>query len=288
MRLLLSCLFFYVLLIIAGNFLYQAFTGEAKQEQQKELPEDPQGVPKEEYSLNQIVQYNNLNYTIDIPWDEYIRVEGSNERQVAQETRKTTYGINVSYYQQDIDWKTVADQGVEYAIIRIGYRGYENGVIANDPNYERYMREISQTNMGIGGYFFSQAITKEEMDEEIEYMLEKMKNYNITYPVGISLGRHSEEADVQYRTSNLSDDEYCNLLKYYCIRMKEVGYTPVIYFSSEEEYERLDSDMLKGYPLWMTNMTSNLDNTQGVFIWQYRNYINMKGIEKKWDVVRVD
>lgn len=280
-RLLIYCVMTYVALVTVSYVWYQAFRENVDQKNQQELPEDPQGIQTEEFSLDKIIQKEKLDYNIDVPWNEYSQIGDTNERRVTDGEKATTYGINVSYYQQDIDWATVAEQGVQYAIIRIGYRGYENGKIAEDPNYEQYMQGVAKTDIGVGTYFFSQATTKEEMDEEIEYMLAKMKGYNITYPVGISLGRHSEEDDVRYRTSELSDEEYCNLLKYYCIRMKDAGYTPVIYFSSEQEYELLDASMLQGYPLWMTNMTRRLDTTQGVLIWQYRNYINLEGVEQK-------
>lgn len=97
--------------------------------------------------------------------------------------RKALTGIDVSVYQGDIDWEAVAQSGVEFAIIRLGYRGYSQGAIQLDRNFEQNMRGALEAGLDVGVYFFSQATTVLEAEEEADFVLENLRGYPITFPV---------------------------------------------------------------------------------------------------------
>ena len=89
-------------------------------------------------------------------------------------------GIDVSRYQGDIDWQKVADSGVKFAFIRVGYRTYGSGEITADPNAQANYRGAKAAGLKVGVYFFSQAIDEVEAVEEASYVLDKIKKYKIS------------------------------------------------------------------------------------------------------------
>ena len=92
-------------------------------------------------------------------------------------------GIDVSSHQEVIDWATVAQSGVDYAMIRVGYRGYDQGGVHIDSYAEANLQGALDAGLPVGVYFYSQAISVEEAREEAEVVLEFLDGWEITYPV---------------------------------------------------------------------------------------------------------
>lgn len=99
------------------------------------------------------------------------------------ETDEITTGIDVSEFQGNIDWKAVADSGIDFAMVRVGYRGMKNGEIKEDACAKYNLQEASKYGLKIGAYFFSTAVTEEEAIEEAKWTKELISGYPITYPV---------------------------------------------------------------------------------------------------------
>lgn len=231
----------------------------------------------EEKGLHEYVLENewSTKKILDVNWNNYTQ-DADLRRSIFQDGIESEMGVNVSYYQGKIDWDKVKKFGIDFAIVRIGYRGIESGELSMDSKYTEYMDGATESGIKLGTYIYSQAISKEEMDEEIEFCLYAMKKYNITYPVGIQLDR----ADGM-RTSQLTDNEYIDLIKYFCIRMSENGYTPMVFNSLDWFYE-LPDGALDGYLKWIYSATSKLDEEAAdCVIWQYREYAYVNGISKK-------
>lgn len=172
-------------------------------------------------------------------------------------------GISVSEHQEKIDWEKVKLDGVDYALIRIGGRGKETGNLYLDSRFNENMDESKAIGLKVGGYFYSQATNQKEMDEEIEMILEALEEYTLDYPIGIGL-----EREVECRTIELSDDEYVDLIKYFCIRIKQSGYTPMI-MGREEWYNKFPKGTFDGYLKLVSNseVPRNIDNC---IIWEYQ------------------
>ena len=92
-------------------------------------------------------------------------------------------GVDVSDYQGDIDWEKVHDAGIEFAIIRIGYRTYGSGKVTLDENFANNIKAADKAGVKVGVYFFSQAINTDEAIEEADAVLDAIEGFNITYPV---------------------------------------------------------------------------------------------------------
>ena len=99
------------------------------------------------------------------------------------ETDEITTGIDVSEFQGNIDWKAVADSGIDFAMIRVGYRGMKNVEIKEDACAKYNLQEASKNGLKIGAYFFSTAVTEEEAKEEAEWTKNLLSGYPVTYPV---------------------------------------------------------------------------------------------------------
>ena len=113
-------------------------------------------------------------------------------------------GVDVSTYQQEIDWEAVADDGIDFAILRLGYRGYTEGGLFPDQTFQTNLRGALDAGLDVGVYFFSQAITPQEAEEEADYILSAIEGYNITYPIAFDWEPISPGNDA--RTDGLDND----------------------------------------------------------------------------------
>ena len=103
------------------------------------------------------------------------------------ETSGTSLGIDVSKYQGNINWSKVKQDGIDFAIIRVGYRGYGTGKIVMDPYFKKNIEGALANNIHVGIYFYSVAKNEMEALEEANFTINAIKNYNITYPVAFDL-----------------------------------------------------------------------------------------------------
>ncbi len=207
------------------------------------------------------------------------------------ETDALTLGIDVSKYQGTIDWKKVADSGVEFAMIRVGYRTQNTGEIIADPNAKYNMQEATSNGIKIGVYFFSTAISEEEAREEAEWVKDYIAQYAITYPVAYNCEGY-DNADS--RQVGLGKVERTSFAKAFLDTVYEAGYTPMFYASKGElsnDTAWETSYLQKHYKMWVSwypaapyPETSVADYSGDLAMWQYTNNGHVDGIEKPVDV----
>lgn len=190
-------------------------------------------------------------------------------------------GIDVSKYQGDIDWNKVASDGVKYAIIRIGYRGYGTGSILLDENAIKNIEGAIAAGIDVGVYFFSQAITREEAIEEAEFVLEKIKGYNITYPVVFDTEEvYAEDA----RADFLTKEERTDVAIAFCDVVKKAGYTPAIYANLKHFTLSLELERIEEYYKWFAYYDSELYFPYRIDMWQYSESGSVSGIDGQVDM----
>ncbi|MDE7324954.1 MAG: glycoside hydrolase family 25 protein [Lachnospiraceae bacterium] len=156
-------------------------------------------------------------------------------------------GIDVSKYQGDINWKLVKDAGVDYAIIRLGYRGMNEGTLELDPYFEANIAAANEAGLDVGVYFFSQAITVEEAVEEANMVLEHIKDYKLTYPVIFDT-----EVVTTYnaRANNLARDLRTDICIAFCDTIEAAGYRPMVYANTRWMILGIDLERLTKYDKW--------------------------------------
>lgn len=190
-------------------------------------------------------------------------------------------GIDISQFQGSIDFSKVAASGIEYAIIRCGYRGYGSGTINEDALFTEHIEGALQNDIAVGVYFFTQAITKEEAVEEADYVINKIKPYNVTYPIVIDV---EEILGDTYRQQNLTKDELTDIIVAFCERVKEKGYTPMIYGNLKCLIGSVDLTRLEDYDKWFAYYSDNLYYPYQLSMWQYSDQGSIDGINGNVDL----
>lgn len=193
-------------------------------------------------------------------------------------------GIDVSDYQGQIDWDRVAASGVRFAMIRVGYRGYTLGGIYQDTYCAYNIKEALRVGVDVGIYFFSQATTVAEAEEEALQTLEWIKNYDITYPVVFDWERISNPYS---RTRSTSGATVTACAQRFCQMMEDAGYTAMTYGNPSMIGSDLLLSELTEYPFWLAHYTDGWRPTSFPYhfaMWQYTSSGHVDGIEGRVDL----
>lgn len=190
-------------------------------------------------------------------------------------------GIDVSRYQGNIDFSKVKSSGVEYAFIRCGYRTYGNGIVTEDSSFSTYVSDALKNNIDVGVYFFSQAVTKAEAEEEADFVLNQIKPYNISYPVVIDV---EDVIGDTYRTQNLTSTELTDIIIAFCEKIKNAGYTPMIYANLKYFIGRVDMTRLESYEKWFAYYGDTPYFPYDFSVWQYTSTGKVDGISGDVDM----
>jgi len=208
-----------------------------------------------------------------------------------KETDAVTYGIDVAKYQGTIDWEAVAASGVDFAMIRVGYRTQVDGEIIEDSNARYNLQEASRQEIPMGAYFFSTAVTVAEAREEAAWVAELISRYPITYPVAYNCEGFQEPDNRQH---SLSVAERTDIALAFLEAIEEYGYEAMFYASKNEmeadilwEVSRIETD----YKIWVAQYPDNPDpeNSKSSYsgqhhMWQYTREGSVSGITQGTDL----
>ncbi len=189
-------------------------------------------------------------------------------------------GIDVSAWQEEINWQQVADAGVEFVILRIAWSGSEKGVLAEDTCFRRHYEGATAAGLQVGGYFFSQAISPEEAAEEAEYALSILEDRSLQMPLFFDW----EELSPNYRTNKMDVRTMTDCVKTFCERVKEAGYEPGIYFNPDLAGRLLYLEELTDYRFWLALYGTEMNYGYKVDLWQYTNAGHVPGINGDVDL----
>ena len=187
----------------------------------------------------------------------------------------THMGVDASKFQGNIDFKKLKEQGVEFAMLRCGFRSYGNGILNTDSSFDTFAKDAIKNNIKIGAYFFSSAITKQEAIEEADYVLDIIKPYKITYPVVIDFEEISGDS---YRQENLTTEELTDIIIAFCDKIEKAGYKPMIYSNLKGFVGRLDLTRLEKYEKWFAYYSDTPYFPYEFSIWQYTESAKLDGV----------
>ncbi len=192
-------------------------------------------------------------------------------------------GVDVSSFQGDIDWEAVADDGIDFAIIRVGFRGYGSaGEIHIDDYAKKNLKEANKAGLSVGVYFYSQAISVDEAVEEADFVLSIIKDYAITAPVVFDW---ENEPDKNMRTDNLDGSVLTDCAVAFCERIRQAGYMPAVYFNLTDAYKRYNLDKIQAYTLWYAQHKGVAPEFYYTYnIWQYSDSGKVNGIKGNVDL----
>ncbi|MDE5938363.1 MAG: glycoside hydrolase family 25 protein [Lachnospiraceae bacterium] len=195
--------------------------------------------------------------------------------------RASRKGIDVSRYQDKIDWEKVADDEVDYAFIRLGIRGYTEGEILEDETFETNISGALKNDIDVGVYFFTQALSEEEAEEEAEFVIESIAPYKVTYPVVIDV---EAVTSTKARGNDLTSEERTKYCIAFCEKIKEAGYTPMIYGNLKTFTLLLNIEELEEYDKWFAYYDDMYYFPYDFKIWQYTNKGKVSGIKGDVDM----
>lgn len=228
-------------------------------------------------------------YTVEIneavaknPYNKALFVK--NENKISYEDKKYTsrLGVDVSVFQGDIDWEQVKAAGYEFAILRIGYRGYgEEGTLNADEKFEQNMENARKAGIDVGVYFFSQAVNEEEAKEEADFVLEHLKGQELQMPVVYDPEHILED---EARTDGVTGEQFTQNAKVFCKEIEEAGYDAMIYSNMLWEAYELDLEKLLDYPVWYADYEELPQTPYRFSMWQYSSTGSVPGIEGNVDL----
>lgn len=201
----------------------------------------------------------------------------------AGENDTVTYGIDVSKYQGDIDWVQVAATGIDFAIIRAGYRDPGSANLGADSYALKNIQEATENGVKVGVYFFSTAVSVEEAQAEADWLADLLAPYSITYPVAYDC-----EGFEHNRQAGLTKEERTNVAMAFMNRIYQRGYTPMFYSAVEniENDAKWDTSRLeKKYKMWVARYNQETsdyalgpDYVGECAMWQYSCHSRIAGV----------
>ena len=195
------------------------------------------------------------------------------------ETSGTSLGIDVSTWQGEIDWKKVKEAGINFAMIRVGYRGTVSGKIGQDRYFERNIKEAIANDINVGIYFFSSAINSKEAKEEAEWIYSKIKDYDVTFPVAIDIEVFNEA-----RLKGVSIDQMTENALVFCNYMRSKGYTPMIYSYLSAFNYNFKTEKFANERIWLAQFNERVTYKGRYYMWQYTSNGRVPGINGAVDM----
>lgn len=191
-------------------------------------------------------------------------------------------GIDVSSHQGTIDWKKVKEAGVQFAYIRCGYRGYETGLINKDETFDYNISQAKANGIQVGVYFFSQAVSQKEAEEEAEFTLSCMKKYDIDLPVVYDF---EKPGGIFARTYTQSKDVTTENAVLFCHIMQRKGYDAMIYNSTNLFEKLFNLEYIQEFGTWVAHYNTPYPTYPYTYqIWQYSDSGKIDGIDQAVDL----
>lgn len=219
----------------------------------------PEANPYDQYDF----QYNKHNYLYCLKQESFV-------------------GVDVSAFQHDIDWNQVKASGIDFAMLRLGYRGWgAKGTLVEDEYIRQNLAGTAAAGIPIGAYFFSQATSLDEVHEEIEFMLSILGDYPLDYPIVLDW----EVANpTEGRVRNVTRRELTDMLRYFCDEVSSRGFEPMVYFNWTQASRMIYLNELEDYPFWLALYQDRMTFPYRIEMWQYTSEGRVPGIEGDVDI----
>ena len=189
-------------------------------------------------------------------------------------------GVDVSAHQGPIDWQAVKNSGIEFAIIRLGYRGYGSGKLVEDEYAKQNLKEAKEAGLKIGAYFFSQALDIKEADEEIQFILNMLADVYLDMPIVLDWEIPAEDA----RTKDMDARTLTDIQLHFCGQMKKMGLQPMVYFNWHQSENLYYLSELEEYPFWLALYQDRMTYPWKVEMWQWTSSGKVPGISGNVDI----
>lgn len=196
--------------------------------------------------------------------------------------RQVSYvGVDISKFQETVDFDRVKRAGIDFVMLRVGARGYGTGQLILDEYFADNIRRATEAGLDVGVYFFSQAITKEEAIEEANMVIQNVWGYEITYPVAYDMELIENDTA---RTDALTKAEKTDIAKAFLETISAAGYKTMIYGNKEWLIKEIDMSKLTAYDVWLSQAEDIPDYPYKFAMWQYSFDGSVEGIDGPADM----
>lgn len=196
-------------------------------------------------------------------------------------THESVLGIDVSTFQKEIDWEQVKAAGIDFAMIRVGFRGYgTTGSLNEDARVRQNYEGATAAGVKVGVYFFSQAINVEEAKEEARFVLDIIKDWDIQMPVAFDWECLADD----YRTINVDARTLTDCAKAFCDEVEAAGYDSMIYFNPDQSRYSMNIEELVDYGFWLAMYSEYMTYEYKFDMWQYTKEGSVPGITGNVDI----
>lgn len=207
--------------------------------------------------------------------------DGTENTELQFDNGSAKLGIDVSKWNQEIDWEAVKDAGVEFAIIRCGYRGASTGALVIDPRYQENIEGAIEAGIPVGVYFFTQALDEVEAVEEASMVIRLIEDYDVDYPVFLD----SESAGGRGRADDLDSDQRTKAHRAFLQTIEAAGYETGVYASRNWLRNRIDMTRLSDYRIWLAEYADVPTYDDYYYhMWQYTSKGRVDGISTNVDL----
>lgn len=208
-------------------------------------------------------------------WDfSDLQSDGTIKNYVEEDGSVKRIGVDVSEHQGAINWERVAGV-VDFAMIRIGYRGYSGGTLVMDGYYSANMEGATKNGVPVGVYFYSQATSYEEGVEEANFVLAHLGDYALSYPIVLDREDPMQE---DARTNDMSKEEHTQAALGFLETIQAAGYHVMTYTNRNYYALYLDLEQIYQYPVWLAQYADEPDWPYEFSIWQYTESGEIPGI----------
>ncbi len=237
------------------------------------------------YRQSQETEGNEIILPIDEPGIDFEKIDRTDNRFSYEDDRYTSlFGIDVSTYQNEIDWKKVKEDGVEFVFIRIGRRGATTGLLYEDDLFETNYAGAKENGLKVGVYFFSQAISEQEAREEADWVRKHLSGKQIDLPVIYDCEEVYLE-DETARMEGLDKEQITANARAFAERIARHRYETIIYTNAYWAQEVYDMEELSDIPVWLAQYDVDIPVFEHPFvIWQYTDSGTIDGIEGTVDL----
>lgn len=249
----------------------------------------------EQNEKEKIIIHENGNNIVEYPYIDAPLHDYDFSRLTTDERKKKMYydengekaavfGIDVSQYQGNVDWNRVKADGVDFAVLRLGYRGYETGKICDDSKFLDYVEGTKAAGIDIGVYFYSQAVNAAEAVEEADYILNTIaeNNIHVSYPIVFDWEFVQDEDPA--RTDDLSSELINECCIAFCEKIRSAGYETMFYANITDSLFKYDLTKVSKYGLWLAEYSKETDYIYDFDMWQYSCSGLIDGIDSLVDL----
>lgn len=192
-----------------------------------------------------------------------------------QGEKQSSLGIFLDETCGTVIFDKVKNSGIDFVMLRVGFRGYESGQISYDEKFDEYARGATQAGLKIGVYFESQATNAEEATEEAQIVVASLLEREVTYPVALRMGEANHDTA---RTDMLAKSQVTEIANIFCQYIQDSGYHGLVYGNKYWLLRRMDLTILNGYDIGLIQEGQAPDYPYEMALWQYQNQGKIDGI----------